>query len=68
MLDLIVLGLIVSVGTNMGDVMVWELGRRERIATKNFKVWELSTRSVGLQVWVLSFPSLWNIKVLPEIP
>ncbi|XP_021616763.1 topless-related protein 4 isoform X2 [Manihot esculenta] len=41
--------ILLLVGTNMGDVMVWELGSRERIATKNFKVWELSTRSVGLQ-------------------
>ncbi|XP_020537820.1 topless-related protein 4 isoform X2 [Jatropha curcas] len=37
------------VGTNMGDVMVWELGSRERLAVKNFKVWELGARSVGLQ-------------------
>lgn len=37
------------VGTNMGDVMVWELVSRERIAFRNFKVWELSACSMPLQ-------------------
>lgn len=34
----------------MGDVMVWELVSRERIAYRNFKVWELGTCSMPLQV------------------
>jgi len=35
----------------MGDVMVWELVSRERIAFRNFKVWEqLSACSMPLQV------------------
>ncbi|KAI4376676.1 hypothetical protein MLD38_014413 [Melastoma candidum] len=38
------------VGTNMGDVMVWEVGSRTRIALRNFKVWELETCSTALQV------------------
>lgn len=46
-------GFIIPVGTNMGDVMVWDLGGKERIASRNFKVWELSALSVGLQVWAL---------------
>ncbi|CAN1215386.1 Topless-related protein 4 [Linum perenne] len=37
------------VGTNMADVMVWELGSRERIVLKNFKVWDLGACSMGLQ-------------------
>ncbi|XP_055960299.1 topless-related protein 4-like isoform X2 [Mercurialis annua] len=41
--------IILLVGTNMGDVMVWELSSRERIALKNFKVWEQGVHSVGLQ-------------------
>ena len=36
----------------MGDVMVWELGSRERIALRNFKVWEAGAWSVPLQVWL----------------
>ncbi|CAI0469988.1 unnamed protein product [Linum tenue] len=41
--------ILLLVGTNMGDVMVWELGSRERIALKNFKVWDLGACSMGLQ-------------------
>ncbi|XP_057996293.1 topless-related protein 4 isoform X2 [Hevea brasiliensis] len=41
--------ILLLVGTNMGDVMVWELGSRERIAIRNFTVWELGARSMGLQ-------------------
>uniref|UniRef100_A0A2P2LW21 CTLH domain-containing protein n=1 Tax=Rhizophora mucronata TaxID=61149 RepID=A0A2P2LW21_RHIMU len=37
------------VGTNMGDVIVWDLGSRERITSKNFKVWNLVAWSVALQ-------------------
>uniref|UniRef100_A0A6M2EHW5 CTLH domain-containing protein n=1 Tax=Populus davidiana TaxID=266767 RepID=A0A6M2EHW5_9ROSI len=32
--------ILLLVGTSMGDVMVWELGSRERIGWKNFKVWD----------------------------
>ncbi|KAJ8753195.1 hypothetical protein K2173_017783 [Erythroxylum novogranatense] len=41
--------ILLLVGTNMGDVMVWELGSRERIASKSFKVWDLGTWSMALQ-------------------
>ncbi|CAI0542826.1 unnamed protein product [Linum tenue] len=41
--------ILLLVGTNMGDIMVWELGSRERIALKNFKVWDLGACSMGLQ-------------------
>ncbi|KAJ6673234.1 TOPLESS-RELATED PROTEIN 1-LIKE ISOFORM X1 [Salix viminalis] len=41
--------ILLLVGTNMGDVMVWELGSKERIAWKNFKVWDLNARSRALQ-------------------
>ena len=33
----------------MGDIMVWDLGSRERLAIKNFKVWELASCSMALQ-------------------
>lgn len=46
----------ISVGTNMGDVMVWEVGSRERIALRNFKVWDLGACSMPLQVWFLIHP------------
>lgn len=37
----------------MGDVMVWELGSRERVALRNFKVWDIGARSMALQVQLL---------------
>lgn len=42
--------LIISVGTNVGDTALWEVGSRERLALKNFKVWDLSACSMQLQV------------------
>ncbi|CAK7345436.1 unnamed protein product [Dovyalis caffra] len=41
--------ILLLVGTNMGDVMLWELGSREMVAQRNFKVWDLNQRSRALQ-------------------
>ncbi|KAJ7978950.1 Topless-related protein [Quillaja saponaria] len=41
--------IILLVGTIMGDVMVWEVGSRERIALRNFRVWDLGACSMPLQ-------------------
>lgn len=41
--------ILLLVGTNMGDVMVWDVGGRERIAQRKFKVWELGACSMPLQ-------------------
>ncbi|KAK8595678.1 hypothetical protein V6N12_064192 [Hibiscus sabdariffa] len=41
--------ILLLVGTNIGDIMVWEVGSGERIAHKTFKVWDLSTFSMSLQ-------------------
>ncbi|CAL5404561.1 unnamed protein product [Camellia sinensis] len=35
------------VGTNAGDISIWEVGSRERLAHKPFKVWDLSAYSFG---------------------
>lgn len=37
------------VGTNIGDVAVWDVGGRERLASRSFKIWELGTSSMTLQ-------------------
>ncbi|XP_059291253.1 topless-related protein 4 isoform X2 [Lycium ferocissimum] len=37
------------VGTNIGDIAIWEIGGRERLAFKNFKVWEIGNCSMTLQ-------------------
>lgn len=34
----------------MGDVAVWELSSRARIASRSFKVWNLVACSMALQV------------------
>lgn len=39
-----------SVGTNVGDIGLWEVGSRERLVQKNFKVWDLSACTMPLQV------------------
>uniref|UniRef100_A0A7N0U966 CTLH domain-containing protein n=1 Tax=Kalanchoe fedtschenkoi TaxID=63787 RepID=A0A7N0U966_KALFE len=45
---------ILLVGTNMGEISLWEVGTRERIAHKPFKVWDLATCSKTFQTALLS--------------
>ncbi|XP_076958828.1 topless-related protein 4-like isoform X3 [Bidens hawaiensis] len=45
---------LIAVGTNTGDIMIWELGSREKLAHKNFKVWDLSVFSTPLQAALTS--------------
>ncbi|KAH7571484.1 hypothetical protein JRO89_XS04G0060500 [Xanthoceras sorbifolium] len=40
---------ILLVGTNVGDISLWEVGSRERMANKPFKVWDISAASMPLQ-------------------
>ncbi|OVA18462.1 WD40 repeat [Macleaya cordata] len=40
---------ILLVGTNVGDIGIWEVGSRERLAYKTFKVWDISACSMPLQ-------------------
>ncbi|KAL2463066.1 Topless-related protein 4 [Forsythia ovata] len=37
------------VGTNIGDIAVWEVASRERLAFRNFKVWDLGACTMTLQ-------------------
>lgn len=34
----------------MGEIAVWEVGSREQLVLRNFKVWDLSARSTHLKV------------------
>ncbi|WCJ27942.1 Protein TOPLESS [Euphorbia peplus] len=45
---------ILLVGTNVGDISLWEVGSREKLAHKPFKVWDLSTSSMPLQTALLN--------------
>ncbi|XP_022745295.1 protein TPR2-like isoform X3 [Durio zibethinus] len=40
---------ILLVGTKVGDISLWEVGSRERLAHKPFKVWDISAVSMPLQ-------------------
>ncbi|KAG8656222.1 protein TOPLESS [Manihot esculenta] len=46
------------VGTNVGDVGLWEVGSRERLVLRNFKVWDLSTCSMPLQAALVKDPGV----------
>ncbi|KAL9668435.1 hypothetical protein QQ045_002816 [Rhodiola kirilowii] len=37
------------VGTNNGDIMIWELATRKKLAQRKFKVWDLGACSLALQ-------------------
>ncbi|KAJ0079503.1 hypothetical protein Patl1_24490 [Pistacia atlantica] len=38
------------IGTNVCDISLWEVGSRERLAHKSFKVWDISAASMPLQI------------------
>ncbi|KAM7256890.1 hypothetical protein ACFE04_012631 [Oxalis oulophora] len=46
------------VGTNVGEIGLWEVGSRERLVVKNFKVWDLSACSVTLQAALVKDPGV----------
>nr|KAJ0225987.1 hypothetical protein LSAT_V11C100005520 [Lactuca sativa] len=39
-----------SAGTNYGEISVWDVGTRERIVYKPFKVWDLSSSSMSFRI------------------
>ncbi|XP_058103933.1 protein TOPLESS-RELATED PROTEIN 2-like isoform X3 [Magnolia sinica] len=40
---------ILLVGTNVGDIAIWEVGSRDKLAYKTFKVWDVTACSMPLQ-------------------
>ena len=42
------------VGTNIGDITIWEVGSQGRLVSKNFKVWDLGACSMTLQASLAS--------------
>ncbi|KAG0500151.1 hypothetical protein HPP92_000223 [Vanilla planifolia] len=59
-----VAGTLCQVGTNVGDISVWELSCRERLVHRNFKVWDLSTCSTLLQSALVKDPAISVNRVL----
>nr|KYP56781.1 Vegetative incompatibility protein HET-E-1 [Cajanus cajan] len=46
------------VGTNVGDIALWEVGSRERLLMRNFKVWDLSACSMPFQAALVKDPGV----------
>lgn len=44
----------------MGDIGLWEVGSRERLVLKNFKVWDIGACSMPLQVYTTLSPHVTN--------
>ncbi|BFG24685.1 hypothetical protein CerSpe_109590 [Prunus speciosa] len=40
------------VGTNIGDITIWEVGSRERLVSRNFEIWDFDACSMALQASV----------------
>ncbi|KAL5568176.1 hypothetical protein UlMin_024751 [Ulmus minor] len=45
---------ILLVGTNVGDISLWEVGSRERLVHKPFKVWDIQAATTPLQSSLLN--------------
>ncbi|KAK6242997.1 hypothetical protein QUC31_009406 [Theobroma cacao] len=46
------------VGSANGEITLWELGMRERLVTKPFKIWEMSTCSLTFQALMVNDTSI----------
>jgi WD40 repeat protein len=46
------------VGTNVGDIGLWEVGSRDKMAVRNFKVWDISACSMPLQTALAKDPTI----------
>jgi WD40 repeat protein len=49
---------ILLVGTNVGDIAIWEVASRERLAHRNFKVWDISACSMPMQAALVKDPAV----------
>ncbi|GMH17690.1 hypothetical protein Nepgr_019531 [Nepenthes gracilis] len=46
------------VGTNVGEIALWDVGSRERLLSRNFKVWDLGACSMPLQAALVKDPGV----------
>lgn len=49
------------VGSNSGEITLWEVGIREKLVTKPFKIWELQSCSLPFQVKFLGFAYMFSL-------
>ncbi|CAN6450976.1 unnamed protein product [Victoria cruziana] len=55
---------VLLVGTNVGDIAVWEVGSREKLAHKTFKIWEVGACSMPLQAALVKDPAISVTRVV----
>ncbi|KAK4754266.1 hypothetical protein SAY87_002370 [Trapa incisa] len=46
------------VGTSVGEIALWEVGSRDRLVLRNFRVWDLNACSMPLQAALVKDPSV----------
>ncbi|KAH9559782.1 hypothetical protein CY35_06G073900 [Sphagnum magellanicum] len=49
---------VLLVGTNVGDIGIWEVGSRDRLANRTFKVWDISAASMPMQAALMKDPAV----------
>lgn len=49
-----VLQILLLVGTSVGDIVLWDVVSQEKLVSRNFKVWDIGTCSMTLEVSLLS--------------
>lgn len=50
-----------AVGTNVGDIGIWEVGSREKLAQRTFKVWDITAASMPMQVSIYTPGGLFTV-------
>ncbi|KAG0559967.1 hypothetical protein M758_10G138100 [Ceratodon purpureus] len=49
---------VLLVGTNVGDIGIWEVGSREKLAQRTFKVWDITVASMPMQAALVKDPAV----------
>ncbi|KAL6334754.1 hypothetical protein AAG906_021413 [Vitis piasezkii] len=47
-----------QVGTNVGDIGLWEVGSKQKLVSRNFKVWDIGACSMPLQAALAKDPGV----------
>ncbi|MCO5551302.1 hypothetical protein L7F22_004801 [Adiantum nelumboides] len=50
--------MILLVGTNVGDIAIWDVGSKDRLAHRTFKVWDISVCSMPMQAALVKDPAV----------
>ncbi|KAH7431915.1 hypothetical protein KP509_08G073000 [Ceratopteris richardii] len=50
--------MLLLVGTNVGDIAIWDVGIKERLAYRTFKVWDITVCSMNMQQALVKDPAV----------